>query len=234
VREPKVFLLDEPLSNLDAKLRVGMRASLAQLHQRLGVTTVYVTHDQTEAMTLGQRVAVMRDGKVLQVDRPKVLYERPSNLFIASFIGSPTMNLVRATVDDAGLRFGQFQVPFADGRRPGWLGDEVVLGIRPEAFEDAAFAPNLPTIAVVVEVLEELGSDAHVFFHVDASPISAELMEAIPDVRALFTARVDARSAAGVGERLALAVDPRRFHFFDPETGTRLSETETPALAGAR
>jgi multiple sugar transport system ATP-binding protein len=234
VREPKAFLLDEPLSNLDAKLRVGMRASLAQLHQRLGVTTVYVTHDQTEAMTLGQRVAVMRDGKVLQVDRPKVLYERPSNIFIASFIGSPTMNLIRATVSDDGLRFGQFHLPFADGRRPDGISDEVVLGIRPEAFEDAAFAPNLPTIPVVVEVLEELGSDAHVFFHVEASPISAELMEAIPDVRALFTARVDARSAAGVGERLALAVDPRRFHFFDPDTGARLSESGTPALAGAR
>jgi multiple sugar transport system ATP-binding protein len=234
VREPKAFLLDEPLSNLDAKLRVGMRASLAQLHQRLGVTTVYVTHDQTEAMTLGQRVAVMRDGKVLQVDRPKVLYERPSNLFIASFIGSPTMNLVRAAVSDDGLRFGQFHVPFADGRRPDGLIDDVVVGIRPESFEDAAFAPNLPTISVVVEVLEELGSDAHVFFHVDASPISAELMEAIPDVRAMFTARVDARSAAGVGERLALAVDPRRFHFFDPETGARLSESGAPTLAGAR
>src|SRR5437016_7481915 len=146
VREPKAFLLDEPLSNLDAKLRVGMRASLAQLHQRLGVTTVYVTHDQTEAMTLGQRVAVMRDGKVLQVDRPKDLYERPSNLFIASFIGSPTMNLVQATVHDDGLSFAQFRVPFADGRRPDALPETVVLGIRPEVFEDAAFAPGLPTI----------------------------------------------------------------------------------------
>src|SRR5213082_3778134 len=135
VRQPQAFLLDEPLSNLDAKLRVGMRASLAQLHQRLGVTTVYVTHDQTEAMTLGQRVAVMRDGKVLQVDRPKDLYERPSNLFIASFIGSPTMNLVHATVRDDGLSFGQFRVPFADGRRPDGLADTVVVGIRPEVFE---------------------------------------------------------------------------------------------------
>src|SRR5437773_373489 len=118
----------------DAKLRVGMRASLAQLHQRLGVTTVYVTHDQTEAMTLGQRVAVMRDGKVLQVDRPKDLYERPSNLFIASFIGSPTMNLVQATVRDDGLDFGQFRVPFADGRPPAGLPETVVLGIRPAVF----------------------------------------------------------------------------------------------------
>src|SRR6478609_5042792 len=113
VRQPQAFLLDEPLSNLDAKLRVGMRASLAQLHQRLGVTTVYVTHDQTEAMTLGQRVAVMRDGRFLQVDTPKRLYERPANLFIAAFIGSPAMNLVNATVDETGVQFGQFHVSFA-------------------------------------------------------------------------------------------------------------------------
>jgi len=239
VREPQAFLLDEPLSNLDAKLRVGMRASLAQLHQRLGVTTVYVTHDQTEAMTLGQRVAVMRDGKVLQVDRPKELYERPSNLFIAAFIGSPTMNLVHAAVDADGLRFGQFHVPFADGRRPDGLGDAVVLGIRPEVFEDAAFAPGLPTISAPVEVLEELGSDAHIFFHVDASPISAEMIEAgaadgLPDARALFTARVDAQSAARVGGTIELAVDPRRFHFFDPDTGARLSGRGAPVFAGAR
>jgi multiple sugar transport system ATP-binding protein len=239
VREPQAFLLDEPLSNLDAKLRVGMRASLAQLHQRLGVTTVYVTHDQTEAMTLGQRVAVMRDGKVLQIDRPKELYERPNNLFIAAFIGSPTMNLVHAAVEGEGLRFGQFHVPFAAGGRPAEIGDEVVLGIRPEVFEDAAFAPGLPTIPVHVEVLEELGSDAHVFFHVDASPISAEIIEAgeadgLPDGRALFTARVDAQSTAQVGETVKLALDPRRFHFFAPETGARRSGRGAPVLAGAR
>src|SRR5204862_3102354 len=131
--------------------------------------------------------------------------ERPANVFIASFIGSPTMNLVQAAVGDGGLSFGQFHVPFADGRRPEGIGDTVVLGIRPEVFEDAAFAPGLPTISVVVEVLEELGSDAHVFFHVDASPISAEIIEAaevdgLPDGRALFTARVDAQSTAQVGE----------------------------------
>ncbi len=197
VRQPQAFLLDEPLSNLDAKLRVGMRASLAQLHQRLGVTTVYVTHDQTEAMTLGQRVAVMRDGRFLQVDTPKQLYERPANLFIAAFIGSPAMNLVNATVDRSGVRFGEFHLPFADGRPPDGVGEHVVLGIRPEVFEDAAFAPGLPTIRVRIEVLEELGSDVHIFFHVDAPPISAEILEAaaagsLPDGRALFTARIDA------------------------------------------
>jgi len=181
----------------------------------------------------------MRDGKVLQIDRPKELYERPNNLFIAAFIGSPTMNLVHATVDADGLRFGQFHVPFADGSRPDGLGDVVVLGIRPEVFEDAAFAPGLPTISVSVEVLEELGSDAHVFFHVDASPISAEIIEAgevdgLPDGRALFTARVDAQSTAQVGETVELALDPRRFHFFDPESGARLSGRGAAVLAGAR
>ncbi len=239
VRQPQAFLLDEPLSNLDAKLRVGMRASLAQLHQRLGVTTVYVTHDQTEAMTLGQRVAVMRDGKFLQVDTPKQLYERPTNLFIAAFIGSPAMNLVNATCDGRGIHFGQYHLPFADGRAPAGVGDNVVLGIRPEAFEDAAFAPGLPTIRVGIDVLEELGSDVHLFFHVDAPPISAEILEAttgggLPDGRALFTARVDAQTAARVGESIDLAVDPRRFHFFDPETGVRLATDGAAVLAAAR
>src|SRR5581483_11266891 len=118
VRRPQAFLLDEPLSNLDAKLRVGMRASLAQLHRRLGATTVYVTHDQTEAMTLGQRVAVMRDGRILQAASPQELYARPRNLFIASFIGSPAMNLVEATVEDGAVSFGQFRVPLPPERRP--------------------------------------------------------------------------------------------------------------------
>jgi multiple sugar transport system ATP-binding protein len=233
VRQPQAFLLDEPLSNLDAKLRVGMRASLAQLHQRLGVTTVYVTHDQTEAMTLGQRVAVMRDGHILQCDRPQVLYARPRNLFIAAFIGSPAMNLVEATVEADVLRFGQYSVPVEgvpDRER-------VVVGIRPESFEDAAFAPGLPTIRVHVEVVEELGSDAHVFFHVDAPPMTAEVLESASEEgflavdQALFTARVDTRTSATVGGELDLAVDPARFHFFDPETGARLEETAAPALS---
>jgi len=231
VRRPQAFLLDEPLSNLDAKLRVGMRASLAQLHRRLGVTTVYVTHDQTEAMTLGQRVAVMRDGRVLQVDSPQELYARPRNLFIASFIGSPAMNLVEATVDGDGVSFGQFRVPLPPERRP--PSGRVVLGIRPESFEDAAFAPGLPTMRVDVEVLEDLGSDAHVFFPVDAAAMTAEVLEAqdeslLATQGALFTARIDARTAARVGAPLALAVDPGRFHFFDPASGERLA----PARAG--
>jgi multiple sugar transport system ATP-binding protein len=234
-REPQAFLLDEPLSNLDAKLRVGMRASLAQLHQRLRVTTVYVTHDQTEAMTLGQRVAVMRDGHILQIDTPHELYSRPRSLFVAAFIGSPAMNLVDATVDGDDVTFGQFRVTMPPGHRPVIAGDRVVLGVRPESFEDAAFAPGRATIEVGVEVVEDLGSDAHVFFHVDAPPITAEILEAAADNgllttdQALFAARVDPRSAASPGRRLELAVDPSRFHFFDPATGARLGTVAAAA-----
>jgi multiple sugar transport system ATP-binding protein len=238
-REPQAFLLDEPLSNLDAKLRVGMRASLAQLHQRLRVTTVYVTHDQTEAMTLGQRVAVMRDGKILQVDSPHELYTRPRSLFVAAFIGSPAMNLVDATLDGDDVTFGQFRVSMPPGVRPAASGERVVLGIRPESFEDAAFASGQATLEVGVEVVEDLGSDANVFFHVDAPPITAEILEASADSgllavdRSLFAARVDPRSHARPGRRLELAVDPGRFHFFDAESGERLA-TATSELQTAR
>jgi multiple sugar transport system ATP-binding protein len=233
VRQPQAFLLDEPLSNLDAKLRVGMRASLAQLHQRLGVTTVYVTHDQTEAMTLGQRVAVMRDGRVLQCDRPQVLYTKPNDVFIAAFIGSPAMNLVEATYDGGALRFGQYTVPVTEAPRV----DRVILGIRPEAFADAASAPGLPTIEARVEVVEELGADTHLFFHVDAPAMTAEVLESASEEafltdRALFTARVDARMATSVGATATLAVDAARFHYFDVETGARLDPSPQPVLAG--
>jgi multiple sugar transport system ATP-binding protein len=233
-REPQAFLLDEPLSNLDAKLRVGMRASLAQLHRRLGVTTVYVTHDQVEAMTLGQRVAVMRNGKILQVDTPHRLYAEPQDLFVAGFIGSPAMNLVEASVAAGVVRFGQYSVPLPPNRRP--PDGAVILGIRPESFEDAAFAPGLPRLEVLVEVLEDLGSDAHLFFTVDAPSITAEVLESGDDARglianggALFTARVDARTAALVGHHLDLGVDPERLQFFDPVTGARLLPAEKPA-----
>jgi multiple sugar transport system ATP-binding protein len=232
VREPKAFLMDEPLSNLDAKLRVGMRASLAQLHRQLATTTVYVTHDQVEAMTLGQRVAVMRDGRILQVDAPQRLYEQPRDLFVAGFIGSPAMNLVDATIEGDEIAFGQFRVPLAPRRRPRpGSPARVVLGIRPESFEDAAFAGReLPTIGVAVVVLEELGSDAHVFFPVAAPRITSEAIEAegeddpslVVDEHALLNARVDSRTAAVVGETMRLAVDPGRFHFFDPDTGASL------------
>src|SRR5262249_44674874 len=168
VREPAAYLMDEPLSNLDAKLRVGMRAELSRLHDRLGTTTVYVTHDQIEAMTLGQRVTVMRDGRIQQVGQPQHLYREPANLFVAAFIGSPSMNLVEATVERDGVTFAGFTLPLALGRRPPRNGD-VILGIRPTAFEDAAFAEHgLPTIEVEVAVVEELGDETHAIFYVDA------------------------------------------------------------------
>jgi len=230
VRQPLAFLMDEPLSNLDAKLRVGMRASLAQLHQQLGVTTIYVTHDQVEAMTLGQRVAVMRDGKVLQMDEPQRLYKEPRDLFVAGFIGSPAMNLVEATIDGGDAVFGRFRVPLAPQRMPADGASRVILGMRPETFEDAAFAsPELPTLDVHVSVLEELGSDAFVFFQAETQTVNVEALDAgaddeavLGDVSTLLSARVDPRTAARVGDRIRLAIDPARFHFFDRDTGASL------------
>jgi multiple sugar transport system ATP-binding protein len=234
IREPKAFLMDEPLSNLDAKLRVGMRASLAQLHARLAITSVYVTHDQTEAMTLGHRVAVMRDGRVVQVDVPQRLYHSPNDLFVAGFIGSPSMNLVEATVAGDSIAFGQFRIPLAPQRRPPQGVDKVVLGIRPESFDDAALAPaRLPRITVTVEVLEELGSDSHVFFNVTAPRVTIETRNASEDEATIlaeqdsrFTARVNPATKAGVGTPLELAVDPTKFHFFDVQSGASLLSSD--------
>jgi multiple sugar transport system ATP-binding protein len=230
IREPKAFLMDEPLSNLDAKLRVGMRASLAQLHARLAVTSIYVTHDQTEAMTLGHRVAVMRDGRIVQVDVPQRLYQDPKDLFVGTFIGSPSMNLVEASVDGDHVSFGQFRLPLDSGRRPASDVPQVVLGIRPEAFDDASHArPHLPRMEVTVDVLEELGSDAFVFFHVAAPRVTIEShipsedeSSLLAEEDAFFTARVEAMTSARVGAPLQLAVDPSGFHFFDRETGESL------------
>ena len=230
IREPKAFLMDEPLSNLDAKLRVGMRASLAQLHARLAVTSIYVTHDQTEAMTLGHRVAVMRDGRIVQVDVPQRLYQDPKDLFVGTFIGSPSMNLVEATLDSDHVSFGQFRVPLDPGRRPRSDVDQVVLGIRPEAFDDASHArAHLPRMEVRVDVLEELGSDAFVFFHVAAPRVTIESRVVSEDDASLlaeedafFTARVQAMTSARVGAPLQLAIDPSTFHFFDLQTGESL------------
>ena len=242
VREPKAFLMDEPLSNLDAKLRVSMRAQLSSLHARLGTTTIYVTHDQVEAMTLGQRVAVMRDGRILQIDTPQELYNRPVNLYVAAFIGSPAMNLVEATIADGAVEFGGLRFPLpAQNRLPG-APPHVVVGIRPEAFEDAGLADTaLPQFDVQVEVVEDLGPDTHVIFQVDTPPIDVtEVREAAGDEdallqtdRATFTARVDPKTAARPGRPLRLAVDPARFHFFDPATGLRLEHAAAPALARA-
>jgi len=241
VREPAAFLMDEPLSNLDAKLRVGMRAELARLHERLGVTTIYVTHDQVEAMTLGQRVAVLRDGVIQQVDAPQALYARPDNLFVAAFIGSPAMNLVEATLADGVASFGGWELRLDAARRPRRDG-RVILGIRPEAFEDAALAdPALPTVDVDVLVLEELGSDTHAIFAIDAPRVEAEELRAaadnedeglLADDRALWNARLASRTRARPGSPLRLAVDPAQLYFFDPDTGASLTPgAAVPALA---
>jgi multiple sugar transport system ATP-binding protein len=238
VREPEAFLMDEPLSNLDAKLRVGMRASLAQLHARLGTTTIYVTHDQTEAMTLGQRVAVLRDGRVLQVDSPQRLYREPADLFVAGFIGTPAMNLVEASLQGDEVVFGQFRIPLAPGRvPPGRSSSRVILGIRPESF--TATSAGGHTIEITPAVVEELGSDLLVFFPVEEARLAsaaareAEEESLLPADQALFSARLDPRTEAQVGRPLQVAVDAAQFHFFDPENGASLLAAERDRAADA-
>ena len=236
IREPAVFLMDEPLSNLDAKLRVEMRTELARLHERLGITTVYVTHDQVEAMTLGTRVAVMRDGRIQQVDAPHALYREPADVFVASFIGSPSMNLAEAKATDGAVEFAGFSVQLEPHRLPAGLSSgSFLLGIRPQDFRDAAGAdPAWPVVEVEVAVVEDLGSSAHVIFPVDAAPLKFETMRAeverkedarllATDTRALFTAEVSESTRVRPGHRVRLAIDPSRLHFFDRETGRRLA-----------
>jgi multiple sugar transport system ATP-binding protein len=250
VREPDAFLMDEPLSNLDAKLRVEMRAYLATLHQRLRTTTLYVTHDQTEAMTMGDRVAVMRDGRVQQVDSPQVLYERPANLFVAGFIGSPAMNFVRSrlTSEDGSVyvQLGETRLRLPDSlvaRRPqlrGRFGDDLIVGIRPEDIEDAAFVPSVNGSAfdVRVSLAEPMGSEVVAHFPLAAASladsetvVAARSAEAEEDAARLLqlasgrdteevvlTARLNTRTRAQSGEPLRVAVDVERLHFFDPET----------------
>ena len=244
VREPAAFLMDEPLSNLDAKLRVDMRAELARLHERLGVTTVYVTHDQIEAMTLGSRVAVMRDGTVQQVDTPQTLYREPTNLFVAAFIGSPSMNLVEAEVSDGVASFAGFRIPLTAERRPTGVDvGNVILGVRPQDFQEARSAdPGLPRMEVEAAVVEELGSATHVLFTIEAPPVDVESVRAATDEgerasliatdrRALFTAEVGEETPVRPGDRIELAVDPTRMHFFDPETGTNLTAKAVASAA---
>jgi multiple sugar transport system ATP-binding protein len=205
---------------------------------------VYVTHDQVEAMTLGTRVAVMRDGTLQQVDTPQVLYREPRNLFVAAFIGSPSMNLVDATLSDDAVLFAGFRVPLTEARRPtGVSSDTLILGIRPQDFDDARTAdPSLPVIEVEVAIVEELGSATHVLFTVDAPPVDLESVRAASDEReratllatdrrALFTAEVPEGTEVRPGERIRLALDPSRFHFFDPETGATLRPGTLAATA---
>jgi multiple sugar transport system ATP-binding protein len=251
VRNPQAFLMDEPLSNLDAKLRVSMRASLNQLHERLGVTTVYVTHDQVEAMTLGHRVCVLREGRLQQVDTPQRLFDHPVNLFVAGFIGSPAMNFVTARLGRENGVFAEFaglRLPVPDDvlrAKPGldaYLGREVILGVRPSDFEEAGHAkPDWAPMRALASVTEELGSEINVIFAIDAPPVehkdTADLAqdategedEAIPlaDNKALWTARVNARSNVRPGQTIELAVDTRRLHFFDSASGLAIGHTAT-------
>ena len=248
VREPQAFLMDEPLSNLDAKLRVSMRASLGQLHERLGVTTVYVTHDQVEALTLGDRGCVLREGKLQQVDSPQRLFDNPVNLFVAGFIGSPAMNFVGAKLvrdDGPHVTFAGFKLPVPAetlSARPGLEGyfdRDLILGVRPSDFEDSSHASSeWARIHATADLTEELGSEINVIFSIDAPPVqhkdAADLAQdatdgdgaaALPlsDNKAQWTARVNARSRIQHGQKVELAVDNRSLHFFDPETGLAIT-----------
>ncbi|HEX4905206.1 MAG TPA: sn-glycerol-3-phosphate ABC transporter ATP-binding protein UgpC [Acidimicrobiales bacterium] len=249
VRHPQAFLMDEPLSNLDAKLRVQMRSEIARIQNDLGVTTIYVTHDQTEAMTMGDRVAVIRKGELQQVDEPQRLYEHPDNLFVAGFIGSPAMNLLEATLvrTDAGLvvQLGDIRLsvpPAVAAARPdlaGYADRAVVVGIRPEDMEDAALVSDAPSdrrITAHVELSEALGSDVVVHFTVDApQALTDDVKELAADVgqealehveqhaargRANVVARLNPRTTARKGERIELVLDTHRLHFFDPDDGS--------------
>jgi multiple sugar transport system ATP-binding protein len=252
VRQPQAFLMDEPLSNLDAKLRVEMRAEIARLQRDLDVTTVYVTHDQTEAMTMGDRVLVLRNGVLQQVDSPQALYDRPRNLFVAEFIGSPAMNLVIADVvrEDGEhlVRFAGQSLRLTDAviaRSPGlssFAGREVVLGVRPEDMEDASLsdAPGGGRLAVVCDLREDMGSEVLVHFNVPGEPVrSEEVVEAMTIDRledeetriaaesargagVSFVARLARATKASEGHELVIAVDLDRLHLFDPATGLRI------------
>jgi multiple sugar transport system ATP-binding protein len=237
VREPRAFLMDEPLSNLDAKLRVEMRAEIARLQRELGVTTIYVTHDQVEAMTLGDRVAIMREGVLQQVAKPQELYDRPRNLFVAEFIGSPAMNLVGA---DLVRSNGRWSAKFGDvslavGERvlssrpalPRFEGRRLILGVRPEDIEDAAFGDG-ERLAAIVDIREDMGSEVYVHFDpgarmVPGEDVKAAVGEDAAEVKSsAWVARLDRDTAAAEGERVELAIDNNRLHFFDPETGNAI------------
>jgi multiple sugar transport system ATP-binding protein len=257
VREPAAFLMDEPLSNLDAKLRVSMRGALNQLHERLGTTTVYVTHDQVEAMTLGDRVCVLRDGQLQQVDTPQTLFDNPVNLFVAGFIGSPAMNFVSADLirdDGPAVTFAGFKLPVPASvisGRPGldqYLGSKVILGIRPSDFEDDSFAEAAwPRIDVTAGVTEGLGTEIHAIFPIDAPPVEHssitsaasdsgdedETVAALIGGKTLWTARVSSRSLVRPGAPLKLAIDTSRMHFFDPASGESIGHPLTVPVSAA-
>ena len=236
VRKPKAFLMDEPLSNLDAKLRVQMRGEIARLQNRLGTTTVYVTHDQTEAMTLGDRVVVLRAGEAQQIGTPDELYNHPANLFVAGFIGSPAMNFFPAALAEAGLRMPVGQVLLGDTARNVLARNagitNVIVGVRPEHFEDAALIDaheraNSLTFGVKADLVESLGADKYVYFSTSgAAARSAQLAELAAESGTgdnRFVARVSAESQASTGQTVELALDTTKLHIFDAETGVNLT-----------
>jgi multiple sugar transport system ATP-binding protein len=248
VREPRAYLMDEPLSNLDAKLRVQMRAEIHKLQRELGVTTIYVTHDQTEAMTMGDRVAVMRSGHLQQVDNPERLYAHPANQFVAGFIGSPAMNMVEGrlnrTGDDLIVTFGKHRLvvdPELIAERPALVdydGKRVIFGVRPEDFEDAAFTTEAPperTLDTVSSLREALGSEVLIHFSVAATstpaPDASEFIESLGDEGSIFVARVHPQTRAREGEPLRLVVNTKRLHFFDPDTGLAIYGEADPRRA---
>src|SRR5210317_1493101 len=238
VRSPQAFLMDEPLSNLDAKLRVQMRAELGELHSQLETTTLYVTHDQVEAMTMGDRVAVIRKGVLQQIDTPREIYLYPKNIFVAGFIGSPAMNFVYANINvsekETKLTFGDSNIVSSDAPKSlsDFNGKEIVLGIRPEAFEDSVYANDkefTEQININVSLLEQLGSDTYIHFYKDIPPVQTKAIEEIladegEDLSALgtetkFIARINPNSTVEEGQKINLALDPTKLHYFDPETG---------------
>jgi multiple sugar transport system ATP-binding protein len=216
VRKPRVFLMDEPLSNLDAKLRVSTRTEIAALQRRLGVTTVYVTHDQVEAMTMGDRVAVLKDGVLMQCDPPRALYERPANMFVAGFIGSPAMNILAAEKTDGGVRVGNSVVPVPRALLDAVPGREVAIGFRPEALQVVGAGED--GFAVRVNLVEELGADAYLYGALGASNDAP-----VPVVGNDITARMDSRLAPPVGSTVHVQVRAGEVHVFDPATGNRVS-----------
>ena len=211
VRQPQVFLMDEPLSNLDAKLRVQTRTQIASLQRRLGVTTVYVTHDQTEALTMGDRIAVLKDGVLQQVGTPRDLYEKPKNVFVAGFIGSPAMNLFTVDLAEGGVQFGTTVVGIEADTLGKANGSEVTIGVRPE---DVVLGPaDGPGLTVVVDLVEELGADGYLYGHTEINGKRADLV-----------ARVDGRSHPNAGETVTLAASAGHVHAFDAESGERLND----------
>ena len=219
VRSPQVFLMDEPLSNLDAKLRVQTRTQIASLQRRLGVTTVYVTHDQIEAMTMGDRVAVLKDGILQQCDTPRHMYDRPNNVFVAGFIGSPAMNLLEVKVVDGGVRLGNGTYPVGRDHLKEASGDSVTMGVRPEDLTLTSAGQGIP---VVVDVVEELGADAYIYGSTKAAQHVDEEDSDAPEKP--FIARVDGRRPPAKGETVYLAPKTGHVHLFDAQSGLRLGD----------